>query len=170
MPLLQILQVPHPVLKRVAAPVEAVTDELRRLMDDMLAAMYAAPGIGLAAPQVGVGKRVIVLDLGKEEATREPLRMANPELLWTSDDSVALEEGCLSLPDQFAEVKRPSAVRVGYLDAHGNRQELAADGMLARCLQHEIDQLDGALFVDHLSPLRRNMLLRKHEKARRLRD
>ncbi|MFO1068151.1 MAG: peptide deformylase [Geminicoccaceae bacterium] len=169
MPLLQILQVPHPVLKRVAAPVEAVTDELRRLMDDMLAAMYAAPGIGLAAPQVGVSKRVIVLDLGKEETTRDPLRMANPELLWTSDDSVAMEEGCLSLPDQFAEVKRPSAVRVGYLDADGNRQELAADGMLARCLQHEIDHLDGVLFVDHLSPLRRNMLLRKHEKARRLR-
>jgi peptide deformylase len=169
MPLLQILQAPHPILKRPAKPVVAVTDDIRRLMDDMLAAMYAAPGIGLAAPQVGVSERVIVVDLAKEEAAREPLRIVNPVLDWVSDEQVVMEEGCLSLPDQFAEVRRPAAVRMSYLDETGARRELAAEGMLARCLQHEIDHLDGILFVDHLSALRRNMIMRKLEKARRAR-
>ncbi len=169
MSLLQILQAPHPGLKRVAQPVAEVTDELRTLMDDMLETMYHAPGIGLAAPQVGVDKRIVVVDVGREENDRHPLRLVNPELVWASDDSVTMEEGCLSLPDQFAEVKRPSAVRLRYLDETGAEQEIAADGMLARCLQHEVDHLDGILFVDHLSALRRNMILRKLEKARRTR-
>lgn len=169
MPLLQVLQVPHPMLKRVAAPVAQVTDEIRRLMDEMLATMYAAPGIGLAAPQVGVSRRVIVVDLAKDAATRAPLRMVNPTLTWRSDEQVVMEEGCLSLPDQFAEVRRPAAVKVGYLDESGAAREVAADGMLARCLQHEIDHLDGILFIDHLSLLRRQMILRRLEKARRVR-
>jgi peptide deformylase len=169
MPVLQILQVPHPMLKRVAAPVERVTDEIRRLMDDMLATMYAAPGIGLAAPQVGVSLRVIVVDLAKEEARRAPLRLVNPTILWASEEQLVMEEGCLSLPDQFAEVRRPAAVKVGYLDDAGAAREIEADGMLARCLQHEIDHLDGVLFIDHLSLLRRQMILRKLEKARRVR-
>ena len=169
MALLQILQAPHPGLKRVAQPVAEVTDELRTLMDDMLETMYRAPGIGLAAPQVGVDRRVVVVDLAREDNERSPLRLINPELIWVSDDNVAMEEGCLSLPDQFAEVKRPSAVRLRYLDEHGAQQEIEADGMLARCLQHEVDHLDGILFVDHLSTLRRNMILRKLDKARRSR-
>lgn len=169
MALLQILQAPHPGLKRVAQPVAEVTDEVRTLMDDMLETMYRAPGIGLAAPQVGIDKRIVVVDVAREESDRNPLRLINPELVWTSDDSIAMEEGCLSLPEQFAEVKRPSAVRLRYLDEAGSAQEIEADGMLARCLQHEVDHLDGILFVDHLSPLRRNMILRKLEKARRAR-
>lgn len=169
MSLLQILQAPHPGLKRVAQPVPQITDEVRALMDDMLETMYRAPGIGLAAPQVGVDKRIVVVDVSREENERQPMRLVNPELIWTSDDSVLMEEGCLSLPEQFAEVKRPSAVRLRYLDESGAEQEIAADGMLARCLQHEVDHLDGILFVDHLSALRRNMILRKLEKARRAR-
>jgi peptide deformylase len=170
MSLLQILQAPHPGLKRVARPVAEITDELRLLMSDMLETMYRAPGIGLAAPQVGVDKRIVVVDVAREDGERSPLRLVNPELVWKSADTVVLEEGCLSLPEQFAEVKRPSAVRMRYLDEHGSTHEIEADGILARCLQHEIDHLDGILFVDHLSALRRNMILRKLEKARRPRD
>jgi peptide deformylase len=169
MALLQILQAPHPALKRVARPVPAVTDEVLRLMDDMLETMYRAPGIGLAAPQVDVGSRIIVVDLAKETAERAPLRIVNPELVWTSTEIVAMEEGCLSLPEQFAEVRRPAAVRMRFLDETGRQRDLDADGMLARCLQHEIDHLDGILFVDHLSALRRNMIMRKLQKARRAR-
>ncbi len=169
MSLLQILQAPHPGLKRVAQPVAEVTGELRTLMDDMLETMYHAPGIGLAAPQVGIDRRIVVVDVSREEGSRSPLRLINPELIWTSDDSVPMEEGCLSLPEQFAEVKRPSAVRLRFLDETGAPKEIEADGMLARCLQHEVDHLDGILFIDHLSALRRNMILRKLEKARRVR-
>jgi peptide deformylase len=169
MSLLQILQAPHPGLKRVAQPVGTITDELRALMDDMLETMYRAPGIGLAAPQVGIDRRIVVVDVAREGEERSPLRLVNPELVWTSADRVAMEEGCLSLPEQFAEVTRPSAVRLRHLDEHGMPHEIEADGMLARCLQHEVDHLDGILFVDHLSPLRRNMILRKLEKARRSR-
>lgn len=169
MSLLQILQAPHPGLKRVAQPVAEVTDGLRTLMNDMLETMYHAPGIGLAAPQVGIDRRIVVVDVSRDEGSRSPLRLINPELIWVSDDSVTMEEGCLSLPEQFAEVKRPSAVRLGYLDQTGAPREIEADGMLARCLQHEVDHLDGILFIDHLSALRRNMILRKLEKARRVR-
>jgi peptide deformylase len=170
MAILQILQAPHPALKRVATPVAVVDGTIRHLMDGMLKAMYRAPGIGLAAPQVGVSKRVVVIDLSKDGEAPAPLRLVNPELLWHSDDLVPMEEGCLSLPEQFAEVRRPSAVRVGYLDENGSAQEIAADAMLARCLQHEIDHLNGILFVDHISTLRRNMIMRKLDKARRGRD
>jgi peptide deformylase len=169
MALLDILQVPHPALKSVAKPVAEVTDELRLFMQDMLETMYKAPGIGLAAPQVGVLHRLLVIDVGKEEE-RAPMFVVNPEILWRSEEQEAAEEGCLSLPEQFAEVRRPCRVRVGYQDQEGQPREIEADGLLARCLQHEIDHLNGVLFVDHISALRRNMILRKLAKQQRARD
>ncbi len=166
MPRLDILQPPHPTLKRPAAAVDKVDDSLIRLMDDMLTTMYEAPGIGLAAPQVDVGKRVIVLDLSEEKD--QPLRLINPALTWRSAETDIAEEGCLSLPGQYAEVKRPAAVKVRYLDERESEREIEAEGLLARCLQHEIDHLDGILFVDHLSALKRNMILRRLAKRRRV--
>jgi peptide deformylase len=166
MPLLDILQPPHPTLKRAAAPVERVDDELLRLMDDMLATMYEAPGIGLAAPQVDVGKRLVVVDTSEEKD--QPIRLINPSLTWRSAETDVAEEGCLSLPGQFAEVKRPVAVKVRYLDERESEREIDAEGLLARCLQHEIDHLDGILFVDHLSALKRNMIMRRLAKQRRV--
>jgi peptide deformylase len=163
-----ILEVPDPRLTRAAAPVERIDDELQQLLDDMLETMYAAPGIGLAAPQVGVLKRVFVADLG-EEGARAPLFIINPELFWRSEASNVAEEGCLSLPQQYGEVSRASEVRVRYLDRKGLEREIAADGLLARCLQHEMDHLDGILFTDHLSALKRALILRKLAKAKRTR-
>ncbi|MFQ5774147.1 MAG: peptide deformylase [Kiloniellaceae bacterium] len=167
MSLLSVITAPDPRLKEISAPVERVEEALRRLMDDMLETMYQAPGIGLAAPQVGVLKRVIVLDVSKEGEERRPYRMVNPELLWVSDEDAVYEEGCLSLPEHYAEVARPAAIRVRYLDEHGQARKLAADGLLATCIQHEMDHLDGILFVDHLSALKRNMILRKLLKAKK---
>lgn len=162
-----ILVAPETRLKDVAAPVAAVDDDVRRLMDDMLVTMHRANGIGLAAPQVGVSLRVIVVDVSPPDQPSRPYQMANPEILWASDDRCTGEEGCLSLPDQYAEVERPACVRVRYLDRDGNEQELEADGLLAKCIQHEIDHLNGVLFVDHLSALKRNIILRKLAKAKR---
>jgi peptide deformylase len=167
MAMLPIIVAPDPRLKRRAAPVERVDPEIRRLMDDMLETMHAAPGIGLAAPQVGVLKRVIVVDVAREGEEPQPYRMANPEVVWASDDDAAYEEGCLSLPEHYAEVVRPAAVEVRYLDHEGEARKLAADGLLATCVQHEIDHLDGVLFVDHLTALKRNMILRKLSKAKK---
>ncbi|MDH3593734.1 MAG: peptide deformylase [Rhodospirillales bacterium] len=167
MALLPIITAPDPRLKQVAAPVERVDEEVRRLMDDMLETMQDAPGIGLAAPQVGVLKRVIVLDLAREDKEPQPYRMANPELTWVSDEDASYEEGCLSLPDHYAEVVRPAAVKVRYQDHEGEVRELAAEGLLATCVQHEMDHLDGILFVDHISALKRNMILRKLLKAKK---
>jgi peptide deformylase len=169
MPLLTILEAPHPILKTRAAPVTSIDPALRRLMDDMLETMYRAPGIGLAAPQVAVTKRVIVVDLAKEGEERRPMRIINPEIVWRSEDADIADEGCLSLPDHFAEVRRPRQVRMRYLDERGEEREVEADGLFARCLQHEVDHLDGILFVDHLSALKRNMIMRKLGKARRAR-
>jgi peptide deformylase len=167
MALLSILTAPDPRLKQKAAPVEAVDDEVRRLMDDMLETMYAAPGIGLAAPQVGVSRRGLVLDTARDGEPAAPLRIANPEIVWVSDEDNTYEEGCLSVPEHYAPVVRPKAVRVRFLD-HGNEmREVAADGLLATVIQHEMDHLDGILFIDHLSTLRRNMILRKLTKLRR---
>lgn len=165
----RILIAPHPLLKLKARPVERVDDEIRRLMDDMLETMYRAPGIGLAAPQIGVSLRVVVVDLAKKDEPPAPMRLVNPEITWRSEEQVVMEEGCLSLPEQFAEVTRPAAVKVRYLDERGEEREVEADGMLARCLQHEVDHLDGILFVDRLSPLKRNMILRKLAKSQRAR-
>lgn len=167
MALLPILTAPDPRLKQKATRVEAVDDELRQLMDDMLETMYAAPGIGLAAPQVGVVRRVIVMDIGRDEEDRQPLRMANPEIVWASDDDNTYEEGCLSVPEHYAAVVRPRAIRVRYLDPQNETREMEADGLLATVLQHEMDHLDGILFIDHLSSLKRNMILRKLLKAKK---
>ncbi len=167
MALLPILVAPDPRLKKVAAPLAAVDDEIRRLMDDMLETMYEAPGIGLAAPQVGVLKRVIVVDVAPEGVERQPHAMANPALTWVSDVDSTYNEGCLSLPEHYADVVRPDAIKVSYLDREGQPQELSASGVLATCIQHEIDHLDGILFVDHISALKRNMILRKLLKAKK---
>ena len=167
MAVLPIIVAPDPRLKQLCAPVEAVDDALRRLMDDMLETMYQAPGIGLAAPQVGVLKRIIVADVAREGESPQPHCLANPEITWVSDHDATYEEGCLSLPEHYADVVRPAEVKIAYLDREGQRRELAASGLLATCLQHEIDHLDGILFVDHISALKRNMILRKLLKAKK---
>ena len=164
MAILPILVAPHPVLKKAAVTIDAVTDETRQLMDDMLETMYDAPGIGLAAPQVGVSQRVIVMDIGDEETGPKPIKMANPEIVWESDFVNSYEEGCLSFPEQYASVDRPAEVKIKYLDEAGEEQEISADGLMATCVQHEIDHLDGVNFVDHLSSLKRNMIMRKLKK------
>lgn len=164
---LPIIVAPDPRLKQPAKAVTTVDAEVRRLMDDMLETMYAAKGIGLAAPQVGIGKRVIVVDVMEPEAAATALLMANPEVVWESNELISVEEGCLSLPDQYAEVVRPERIRVRYLDRDNQVRERDADGLLARCIQHEIDHLIGTLFVDYLSSLKRNIILRKLVKARK---
>ena len=163
-----ILIHPDPRLKKVCKPVADISDELRVLADDMLETMYDAPGIGLAAPQIGILDRLIVLDCVKEEgAAPQPLVMFNPEILASSDDLNVYEEGCLSIPDQYAEIERPREVRVGWLDRGGNPQEQDFDGLWATCVQHEIDHLEGKLFIDYLKPLRRQMITRKMQKLKR---
>lgn len=165
---LPIIIAPDPRLKSKCLPVQRVDDEVRKLMDDMLDTMHAAKGIGLAAPQVGVHKHVIVIDIAKIEEEPSPLCMANPEAVWVSEEKICNEEGCLSLPEHFAEVTRPARVRVRYLDRDGHSRELEADGLLSRCIQHEIDHLEGTLFVDHISALRRRIILRKLTKTKKL--
>jgi peptide deformylase len=167
MALKTILTAPDPRLKKKSKPVASVDAEVRQLMDDMLETMYAAPGIGLAAPQIGELKRVIVLDIDREDVKTGPLFMANPEVIEASDEDATYEEGCLSLPEHYSEVVRPAKVTVRYLDRDGNKQEMACEGLLSTCVQHEIDHLDGILFVDHISALKRNMILRKLLKARK---
>jgi peptide deformylase len=167
MALLPIIVAPDPRLKQVAKPVEKVDEETRRFMQDLLETMYNAPGIGLAAPQVGRLSRIIVTDIAKSESERAPLMMANPTITAVSDDDAAYEEGCLSLPDHYAEVVRPAWAEISYLDETGAQKKIEADGLLATCLQHEIDHLDGILFVDHVSALKRNMILRKLLKAKK---
>ncbi len=166
---LDIILAPDPRLKIICRPVDTVDDELRRLMADMLETMYAAPGIGLSAPQVGDDRRIIVADVARDSAPRQPLQMANPRILETSADLEANEEGCLSFPEQYAEVERPQRVCVGYLDETGAARESELEGLLATCIQHEIDHLDGIVFVDHVTALRRNMILRKMKKVKRVR-
>src|SRR6267378_6452319 len=167
MAVLPILTAPDARLKKKSKPIETVDTDVRQLMDDMLETMYAAPGIGLAAPQVGVLKRVIVLDIDREEVKTGPLVLANPEIIEVSDEDVSYEEGCLSVPEHYSDVVRPAKVRVRYLDREGAQHELACEGLLATCVQHEIDHLDGILFIDHISALKRNMILRKLLKARK---
>jgi len=167
MALKTILTAPDPRLKKKSKPVASVDAEVRQLMDDMLETMYAAPGIGLAAPQVGELRRVIVLDIDREDVKTGPLFMANPEVIEASDEDATYEEGCLSLPEHYSDVVRPAKVKVRYLDRDGKRQEMACEGLLSTCVQHEIDHLDGILFVDHISALKRNMILRKLLKTRK---
>lgn len=164
MALLPILTAPDPRLKKKAKPVAKVDEGVKKLMADMLETMYAAPGVGLAAPQVGVGLRVIVLDVAREGEPKAPMKLVNPEIVWASDDDASYEEGCLSVPEHYAEVVRPRAVKVRYLDESGTAREVEAEGLLATCLQHEIDHLDGILFLQHLSPLKRDLIKRKIKK------
>jgi peptide deformylase len=165
--LLPILIAPHPALKTPARPVGPQdADTVRHLIPRMFATMYRAPGIGLAAPQVGVGLRLTVIDLMRDEKP-DPIVLVNPELVAASDELATREEGCLSLPNQFAEISRPARVKVQYLDQEGARREIEADGLLAACIQHEMDHLNGVLFVDHLSNLKRNMILRRLAKEQR---
>ncbi len=168
MALLDILIHPDPRLKKVCPPVTVVTDDLRRLADDMLQTMYAAPGIGLAAPQVGVMTRLIVMDCVKEEgAEPRPMALFNPEVTWASDETNTYEEGCLSIPDQYADVERPAEVRVRWLDRDGKAQEEQFGGLWATCVQHEIDHLNGKLFIDYLKPLKRQLITRRMVKLKR---
>lgn len=164
---LQIIEAPNPALRTVSKPVAKVDDTLRKLMDDMVETMYAAFGIGLAAIQVGVPKRVIVLDLSMEDEPKKPQFFANPEVTWTSAEVGVYEEGCLSVPEHYAEVERPKACRVKFLDYQGEMREIEAEGLLATCIQHEIDHLNGVLFIDHISALKRRMILKKLTKAQR---
>jgi peptide deformylase len=166
---LSIITAPDPRLKIKARPVAAVDAKVRQLMDDMLDTMYQAIGIGLAAPQVGQSSRLIVLDVAREGEKPQPLKLANPEILWRSSELATFSEGCLSLPEHYADVTRPVEVRLRYLDQENELRELHAKGLLATCLQHEIEHLDGILFVDHLSLVKRGMILRKLAKAKRSR-
>jgi peptide deformylase len=168
MAILDIIVAPDPRLKITAKAVTAVDDDVRKLMDDMLDSMHVSNGIGLAAPQVGDSRRVIVVDISRADEEPDPIHMANPELLWVSDEENNHEEGCLSLPEQYAEVERPESIRVKFLNYSGEEQELDATGMLATCIQHEMDHLDGILFVDHISSLKRKMILRKLSKVKKL--
>ena len=165
----EIITVPDPVLKQTATEVSRVDDAIQKQMDAMLDAMYAAPGIGLAANQVSLLNRVLVMDLARidEGEEKSPICMANPEIIWQSEEMSTMEEGCLSIPRQYAEIERPAEVRVKYLGYDGKEAELEADGLLSHCVQHEIDHLNGTLFIDYLSSLKRNMILRKVEKAKK---
>jgi peptide deformylase len=172
MAILPILEAPHPMLKVKAEPADPADASLRALARDMLETMYVAPGIGLAAPQVGVLKRLFVVDVAdkKKGEVPAPTVLLNPEIAWRSEEEVSLEEGCLSVPGHFAEVLRPREVRMRYQDLEGELREIEADGLLARCLQHELDHLDGVLFIDRISVLKRGMIMRKLAKSRRARD
>jgi peptide deformylase len=162
-----LIILPDPILRQVSKPVERVDDELRKLSDDMLATMYDAPGIGLAAIQIGIPLRMLVIDLAKEDETPQPHVVINPEIVARGEGVNVHEEGCLSIPDYYAEVERPDTVTVRYLDKEGKQQEMAADGLMATCLQHEIDHLNGVLFIDHISKLKRDMVVRKFKKLAR---
>ena len=165
MALRDILTVPNSRLKQVSTPVETVDDALRALMDDMLETMYDAPGIGLAAVQIGVPKRVIVMDLARADEEKAPRYFVNPEILWSSEETAPYEEGCLSVPDIYDEVERPARVKLRYLNYHGEQIEEDAEGVFAVCIQHEMDHLEGVLFIDYLSRLKRERAVAKVKKA-----
>ncbi len=170
MALLPIIYAPDPRLKIKCRPVETVDQSVRDLTRDMLETMYAAPGIGLSAPQIGDTRRILVCDVAREGEDPQPIQLVNPEIVWSSGELYLAEEGCLSLPDHFAEIERPSEVRIRYLDQQGKSQKMSADGLLAACVQHEMDHLEGILFVDYLSPLKRNIILRKMKKLKRQKE
>ncbi|HCP00794.1 MAG TPA: peptide deformylase [Rhodospirillaceae bacterium] len=162
-----IILAPDPVLKFKCKKVVSIDDGVRRLLDDMLDTMYGAPGIGLSAPQVAAKQRVIVCDVTREDEAPRPYCMINPQVTWHSEQNVRAEEGCLSIPDHYAEVERAREIKVSYLDRDGAAQEIEATGLLSACIQHEIDHLDGILFIDYLTPLKRNIILRKMKKLKR---
>lgn len=164
---LKVYEYPHPILKKKALPVEKVDDELRKTLDDMLETMYSAVGVGLAAPQVGISKRMLVIDTAHEGEEPQPMFFINPEIIAKSEEKVTCEEGCLSVPEQRAEVERYAYIKVRYLDYDGNEQEIESDDFLAIVLQHEMDHLDGILYIDRISRLKRQMLLKKLDKMRK---
>ena len=164
-----LIILPDPILRQVSKPIETVDSEVQKLADDMLETMYDAPGIGLAAIQIGVARRMLVLDVSKEGEDKKPLVFINPDVVSASDTRSVYEEGCLSIPDYYAEVERPAAITVRHLDRDGKEQVTEADGLLATCLQHEIDHLNGVLFIDHISKLKREMVIRKFTKAAKMR-
>ena len=163
----RILTVPNPILREKSISVEKVDKEIKNLMNDMLETMYDAPGIGLAAIQVGIPKRLVVMDVSKETKKKEPLYFINPEITWKSNTNATYEEGCLSIPNQFAKVERPDKCKVKYLDYNGVETEIKAEGLLATCIQHEIDHLNGILFIDHLSKLKKNIIIKKLSKNKK---
>lgn len=162
-----LIILPDPLLRQQSKPVETVDSEIQRLADDMLETMYDAPGIGLAAIQIGVARRMLVIDLSRDDEDNKPQVFINPEILKVSDEVSTYEEGCLSIPDYYAEVERPASLTVGYVDRDGKQQTVEADGLLATCLQHEIDHLNGVLFIDHISRLKRDMVIKKFTKLAR---
>ncbi len=164
-----IICIPDPRLRLVSEPVAAIDDEVRALMDDMLATMYEAPGIGLAAIQIAVPRRVVVMDVAGKDDPPAPMVFVNPEITWSSEETNVHEEGCLSIPDYYEEVTRPAKVRARFLDRDGKQREIEADGLLATCLQHEIDHLNGVLFIDHLSRLKRERAIKRFTKAAAMR-
>ena len=161
----EIIKLPDKRLRLKSEPVKQVDSGIRKLVDDMFDTMYKAPGIGLAAIQIGVGKRVVTLDLSKKEDNQEPQVFINPEITWKSEKTAKYEEGCLSIPEYYEEVERPAEVKVKYLDLDGKKHEIEAKGLLATCLQHEIDHINGVLFIDHLSKLKRDRVIKKFAKA-----
>ena len=163
----KILIEPEPLLRKKCDPIEKVDDDLRKLMNDMLETMYHAPGIGLAAIQIGILKRVVVIDITKEEGKKNPLFFVNPEIVFKSKETSVYEEGCLSLPGQYAEIERPAECLVKYLDYSGKTQELKTDGLLSTCIQHEVDHLNGVLFIDYLSKLKKTMIIKKLTKQKK---
>jgi len=165
-----IITAPDPRLQAVSIDVEKVDAEIRKLIDDMAESMYEADGIGLAAVQIGVAKRVIVIDLDQKEGKKNPRAFINPKITWASDEMAVFEEGCLSVPEIWDDVERPARIKAEYLDRDGKKQLLEADGMLATCLQHEMDHLNGVLFIDHLSRLKRSMAIKKLTKAKKLKE
>ena len=167
MALRKILTEPNEFLRKKSLPVEKVDDELRKIMDDMLETMYAAPGIGLAAIQIGVQKRIIVIDLAKQGEPKNPMFFINPEIIKTSITNSTYEEGCLSVPGQFAEISRPDKCYIKYLDYYGQKKEIKAEGMIATCIQHEMDHLEGILFIDYLSKLKKSMIIKKLSKQKK---
>ncbi len=167
MALRKILTEPNKILRQKSIPVEGVDKDMQKLMDDMLETMYAAPGIGLAAIQVGVPKRIIVLDIQQKEGQKNPLFFVNPEIIEKSKNLTTYEEGCLSVPGQFAEIDRPDQCHIKYLDYDGNKKEMKAEGMLATCIQHEMDHLEGILFIDYLSKLKKTMIIKKLSKQKK---
>ena len=161
-----VLTEPNNILRQISNPVDHVGEEEQKLMDDMLETMYAAPGIGLAAIQIGIPKRIIIMDISREKENKNPLHFINPEIVWKADEDIIYEEGCLSVPNQFAEINRPKECHVKYLDYFGQPQLLKAQGLLATCIQHEIDHLEGILFIDYLSKLKKTMIIKKLSKQK----
>ncbi len=164
MALRHIITLPDPKLRLISKPLERVDDSVRKLLDDMVQTMHEAPGIGLAAIQVAEPLRMLVIDLAKKDEPPQPLQFINPEIVWSADDRSVYEEGCLSIPEYYEEVERPASVRARFVDRNGNQQEILAEGLLATVLQHEIDHLDGVLFIDHISKLKRDRVVKKFVK------